>query len=127
MPSLGAFTTIGASRATMRILVVEDEQKVASALREGLEREQYETVVEHTGEGAFYRLNTESFDLVLLDLTLPGRDGLQILSTLRERGDRTPVLILTARDSLEDRVLGLDSGADDYLVKPFAFEEMLAR
>jgi DNA-binding response OmpR family regulator len=111
----------------MRILVVEDEQKVANALREGLDSEGYEVAVEHTGEGAFFRLNTESFDVILLDLMLPGRDGLQILRTLRQRGDETPVLVLTARDTLEDRVTGLDSGADDYLVKPFAFEEVLAR
>ena len=109
------------------ILVVEDEQKVANALREGLESERYDVTVEHTGEGAFFRLNTESFDVILLDLMLPGRDGLQILRTLRQRGDKTPVLVLTARDTLEDRVTGLDSGADDYLVKPFAFEEVLAR
>ena len=110
-----------------RVLVVEDEQKVAHALREGLEGEEYEVVVEHSGEGAFFRLNTEAFEVILLDLTLPGRDGLQILRTLRERGDKTPVLVLTARDTLDDRVKGLDSGADDYLVKPFAFEEVLAR
>src|SRR5438552_8044109 len=110
-----------------RVLVVEDEQKVANALREGLEGEQYEVVVEHSGEGAFFRLNTEAFEVILLDLMLPGRDGLQILRTLRERGDKTPVLVLTARDTLDDRVNGLDSGADDYLVKPFAFEEVLAR
>src|SRR5712692_9651401 len=111
----------------MRVLVVEDEQKVANAIREGLEGERYDVAVEHTGEGAFFRLNTETFDVILLDLTLPGRDGLEILKTIRERGMDTPVLVLTARDTLEDRVIGLDSGADDYLVKPFAFEEMLAR
>jgi DNA-binding response OmpR family regulator len=111
----------------MRLLVVEDEHKVANALREGLEGEGYEVVVEHTGEDAFYRLNTERFDLILLDLMLPGRDGLQILITLRQRGVKTPVLILTARDTLEDRVIGLNSGADDYLVKPFAFAEVVAR
>ena len=111
----------------MRVLVVEDEQKVADALREGLESERYDVVVEHSGEGAFFRLNTESFDVILLDLTLPGRDGLHILRTIRARGVDTPVLVLTARDTLEDRVIGLDSGADDYLVKPFAFEEVLAR
>ena len=110
-----------------RVLVVEDEQKVANALREGLEGEQYDVVVEHTGEGAFFRLNTKSFDVIRLDLMLPGRDGLQILRTLRERGDKTPVLVLTARDTLQDRVHGLDTGADDYLVKPFAFEEVVAR
>ena len=111
----------------MRVLVVEDEQKVASALKEGLEGEGYEVVVEHTGEGAFFRLNTESFDILLLDLTLPGRDGLQVLTTIRERGMGMPVLVLTARDALEDRVTGLNSGADDYLVKPFAFAEVVAR
>jgi len=111
----------------MRVLVVEDEQKVAQALREGLEGEGYEVVLEHTGEGAFFRITTETFDMILLDLMLPGRDGLQILTTLRDRGVKTPVLVLTARDTLDDRVKGLDSGADDYLVKPFAFAEVLAR
>ena len=111
----------------MRILVVEDEQKVADALREGLEDERYNVVVERTGEAAFFRVNTETFDVVLLDLTLPGRDGLEILRALRQRRMETPVLVLTARDSLEDRVTGLDAGADDYLVKPFAFAELLAR
>ena len=111
----------------MRILVVEDEQKVADALREGLEGEKYDVVVERTGEAAFFRVNTETFDTILLDLTLPGRDGLEILRALRARGLETPVLVLTARDSLQDRVTGLDSGADDYLVKPFAFEELSAR
>jgi DNA-binding response OmpR family regulator len=111
----------------MRILVVEDEQKVADALKEGLEDERYDVVVERTGEGAFFRVNTETFDVVLLDLTLPGRDGLEILRALRHRRLDTPVLVLTARDSLEDRVIGLDAGADDYLVKPFAFAELVAR
>ncbi len=112
---------------SMRVLVVEDEQKVANALREGLEGERYEVVVERTGEGAYFRLNTEKFDTILLDLTLPGRDGLEILKAVRARGLKTPVLVLTARDTIEDRVSGLDSGADDYLVKPFAHDEMLAR
>jgi DNA-binding response OmpR family regulator len=111
----------------MRVLVVEDEQKVANALREGLEGERYDVVVERTGEGAFFRVNTESFDVILLDLNLPGRDGLEILQALRQRGMKTPVLVLTARDSLNDRVGGLDAGADDYLIKPFAFAELLAR
>ena len=111
----------------MRVLVVEDEMKVANALREGLEGEKFEVIVERTGEGAFFRVNTESFDIILLDLTLPGRDGLEILQALRQRGVKTPVLVLTARDSLQDRVTGLDAGADDYLVKPFAFAELLAR
>jgi two-component system copper resistance phosphate regulon response regulator CusR len=111
----------------MRILVVEDEQKVANALREGLQGERYDVEVERTGEDAFFRMTTEAFDLILLDLGLPGRDGLQILTTLRSKGVKTPVLVLTARDTLQDRVAGLDSGADDYLVKPFAFAELLAR
>ncbi len=111
----------------MRVLVVEDEQKVANALREGLSGEGYDVVVEHTGEGAFFRLNTETFDVILLDLGLPERDGIQVLTTLRGRSVETPVLVLTARDALEDRVLGLNSGADDYLVKPFAFAEVEAR
>ena len=111
----------------MRVLVVEDELKVANALREGLEGERYDVVVERTGEDAFFRITTEAFDLILLDLGLPGRDGLHILTTLRGKGIKTPVLVLTARDTLQDRVAGLDSGADDYLVKPFAFAELLAR
>ena len=90
------------------------------ALEEG-----YEAIVEPTGEGAYYRLNTEHFDIVLLDLTLPARDGLEILGTLRTGGVRTPVLILSART--DDRIRGLDCGADDYLVKPFHFDELLAR
>jgi DNA-binding response OmpR family regulator len=111
----------------VRILVVEDEQKVANALREGLQGERYEVVVERTGEGAFFRMTTEQFDAILLDLTLPGRDGIEILKAIRERGMKTPVLVLTARDTIEDRIIGLDSGADDYLIKPFAFAELLAR
>lgn len=111
----------------MQILVVEDEKKVAKALKEGLEAEQYQVTVAHTGEDGFYLLNSQTFDLVLLDLMLPGRDGFEILKTLREKGLQTPVLILTARDTVDDRVMGLDSGADDYLVKPFAFPELLAR
>ena len=111
----------------LRILVVEDEAKVARALREGLQRQQYDVSVAPTGEEGFYLVSAEEFDLVILDIMLPGRDGLQILATVRKRGLRTPVLILTARDAIEDRVQGLDQGADDYLVKPFAFPELLAR
>ena len=111
----------------MRILIVEDEAKVARALQEGLEAEHYEVVVARTGEEGFFRANSEIFDLLVLDLMLPGRDGIEVLTTLRKRGVQTSVLILTAKDAVEDRVLGLDSGADDYLVKPFAFPELLAR
>ncbi len=111
----------------VRILVVEDELKVAQALRTGLEAQQYEVSLAATGEEGFFLVNSQNFDLIILDLMLPGRDGLDVLRTLRERGLHTPVLVLTARDAVEDRVLGLDSGADDYLVKPFAFPELLAR
>jgi DNA-binding response OmpR family regulator len=111
----------------MRVLVVEDEQKVASALKEGLEGEGYDVVVDGTGEAALFRLKTDPVDIILLDLLLPGRDGLHVLKTLRQQGFETPVLVLTARDTLGDRVKGLDTGADDYLVKPFAFAEVVAR
>src|SRR5438094_6990542 len=111
----------------MHILVVEDEAKVARALKEGLEREAYEVTVARTGEEGYYLLGARPFDLVVLDLMLPGRDGLEILATLRSRHRGIPVLILTARDAVQDRVAGLDAGADDYLVKPFAFPELLAR
>ena len=111
----------------MRILVVEDEQKIAAALREGLVAEGYEVGIAETGEEAFFSITNERFDLVLLDIMLSGRDGLEILREVRKRGIETPVLLLTARDALEDRVMGLNSGADDYLVKPFAFAELLAR
>ena len=111
----------------MHILIVEDEAKVARALKEGLEREAYEVTVARTGEEGYYLLGARPFDLVVLDLGLPGRDGLEILATLRSRHRGIPVLILTARDAVQDRVAGLDAGADDYLVKPFAFPELLAR
>jgi DNA-binding response OmpR family regulator len=113
--------------AKVQILVVEDEPKVAGALKEGLETEGYEVTVAGTGEDGFFRASAHSFDLIVLDVMLPGRSGIEVLSTLRRQGDRTPVLLLTAKDAVEDRVLGLDSGADDYLVKPFAFEELAAR
>src|SRR5712692_1081434 len=112
---------------TVRVLIVEDEKKVAKALREGLEAEHYDVHVASTGEEGFFLVNHESFDLVVLDLMLPRRDGIEVLTTLRKRGLQTPVLILTAKDTVDDRVHGLDSGADDYLVKPFAFPELLAR
>jgi two-component system copper resistance phosphate regulon response regulator CusR len=111
----------------VRILVVEDEKKVANALREGLEAEQHQVMVSHTGEEGFFVFSGQPFDLVILDVMLPGRDGFEILRAIRKLGSQVPVLLLTARDSVEDRVLGLDTGADDYLVKPFAFPELLAR
>ena len=111
----------------MRILVIEDERKVAKALREGLEAERYAVSVAADGEEGLQLASRESFDLVLLDLALPRRDGVDVLAAVRRRDLATPVFILTARDAVEDRVLGLDAGADDYLVKPFTFPELLAR
>lgn len=111
----------------MKILIVEDDSKTADAVRAGLEGEGYEAGVARNGDEGLARLGVERFDLVVLDWMLPGRDGIEILGEMRGRGDRTPVLLLTARDAVEDRVLGLDGGADDYLVKPFAFAELLAR
>jgi DNA-binding response OmpR family regulator len=108
-------------------LVVEDDRKVAKALREGLQAEHYDVRVASNGEEGFFLVNHETFDVVLLDLMLPRRDGIEVLTTLRKRGLQTPVLILTAKDTVEDRVHGLDLGADDYLVKPFAFPELIAR
>jgi len=110
-----------------KILVIEDDSKTANAIRTGLRGEGYDAAVAKTGEDGFFQLNAETFDLVLLDWMLPGRDGIEILKTIRAHGTKTPVLLLTARDAIEDRVLGLDAGADDYLVKPFAFAELLAR
>ena len=111
----------------MRVLVVEDERKLAHVVRSALEAEHYDVVVSANGEDGFSRANSEAFDLVVLDLMLPGRNGLEVLQTLRQRRIETPVLILTARDGIDDRVVGLDLGADDYLVKPFALPELLAR
>jgi DNA-binding response OmpR family regulator len=125
--SSGSASASSAIIIAVRILVVEDEHKVANALKEGLEGEHYEVVVADTGEDAFFRINTEQFDMILLDRMLPGRDGLEILRTLRKQGVDAPVILLTARDALEDRVAGLNAGADDYIVKPFAFAELLAR
>jgi two-component system copper resistance phosphate regulon response regulator CusR len=111
----------------VRILIVEDEEKMAKALRTGLEADQFAVSVAHTGEDGFFLASTEPFDLLILDLMLPRRDGMEVLAALRQRNISTPVLILTSRDTVKDRVRGLDAGADDYLVKPFAFSELLAR
>jgi len=114
-------------RGTVRILVVEDEKKLASALKEGLEADHYFVSVANTGEDGLSLIESQQFDLMILDVMLPGPDGLEILRILRLRAFNTPVLLLTAKDAVEDRVRGLDTGADDYLVKPFAFPELLAR
>ena len=110
-----------------RVLIVEDQKKLLQSLRRGLEEEGYEVVAAPTGEEGYYLATTDSPDAIVLDLMLPGRDGLRVLRDLRGQGFAKPVLILTARDAVEDRVAGLDEGADDYLVKPFAFAELLAR
>ena len=111
----------------MHILLIEDEIKLAQAIQQSLVALKYQVVIAASGEEGFFLASNEVFDLLILDLNLPGRDGLEILQSLRARGWHTPVLILTARDALDDRVAGLDGGADDYLVKPFAFPELHAR
>ena len=110
-----------------RVLVVEDERKMLRSLERGLRAEGYEVTAAATGEDGYLLATENCFDCVVLDRMLPGRDGLGVLADLRRAGNRTPVLVLTARDAVEDRVAGLDGGADDYLVKPFAFAELLAR
>src|SRR6266487_326315 len=111
----------------VRALLIEDDAKTARAHASGLRGEGFEPVTAKTGEEGFFLLSRESFDVAILDWMLPGRDGIEMLRTLRAGGSKTPVLLLTARDAVEDRVLGLNAGADDYLVKPFAFAELLAR
>ena len=111
----------------MRILVVEDERKAADYLHKGLTENGYVVDVAHQGDDGLHLALTEYYDLIILDVMLPGRDGWSILQSLRRAGRETPVLFLTARDSVGDRVQGLELGADDYLVKPFAFSELLAR
>ena len=111
----------------MHILVVEDEKKVASFIKRGLEAAHYSVEVEHDGEAAMKRLLDEEYDLVILDVMLPKLDGLSLMKEIRQRRINVPVLVLTARVTVADKVMGLDLGADDYLTKPFAFEELLAR
>jgi two-component system, OmpR family, copper resistance phosphate regulon response regulator CusR len=110
----------------VRILVVEDEPKLAEAVKQGLEANEHTVMVAHTGEEGFFLATTQSFDVLILDIMLPGRDGVEIMGNLRRLGKRTPIMLLTSKDSLEDRVQGLDSGADDYLTKPFALSELQA-
>jgi two-component system, OmpR family, response regulator len=111
----------------MRILLVEDELKMARALRRGLEQEGYAVDMSADGDDALSRAVEFEYDVIVLDVMLPGRDGFSVCRELRGRGRWAPVLMLTARDAVEDRIRGLDAGADDYLVKPFAFGELLAR
>jgi heavy metal response regulator len=111
----------------MHILVVEDSRKVASFIQRGLEASQYNVDVEHDGEAGLNRLLVEDYDLAILDVMLPKMDGFSVIKAMRQQGVKAPVLLLTARGAVEDKVTGLDAGADDYLTKPFAFEELLAR
>lgn len=110
-----------------RILVVEDEDKLRAALAKGLTEEGFEVVTAASGDAGLEQAVGAAFDCLILDLMLPGRDGLEIVRAVRDRGLATPALILTARGAVEDRVRGLDSGADDYLAKPFAWRELVAR
>jgi two-component system, OmpR family, response regulator len=111
----------------MRVLLVEDELKMALSIRRGLEQEGYAVDSTTDGESALTRALQEDYDVVILDVTLPARDGFSVCRELRASGRWAPVIMLTARDAVEDRIRGLDAGADDYLVKPFAFGELLAR
>lgn len=111
----------------MRILVVEDEHKIAAALRRGLTEEGHAVDLAYDGDEALDWQTVAPYDLFILDVLLPKRSGIEVCRALRERGLSTPILMLTARDAIEDRVTGLDAGADDYLVKPFSFRELLAR
>ncbi|HET9259931.1 MAG TPA: response regulator transcription factor [Acidimicrobiia bacterium] len=110
-----------------RILIVEDEPGIASFLEKGLRAEGFTTMVVEDGIKATDVARDDFFDLMILDLGLPGRDGADVLASVRERGDRLPVIILTARKSVQDKVAGLEGGADDYVTKPFSFQEILAR
>jgi two-component system OmpR family response regulator len=111
----------------MRALVVEDEAKMAALIRRGLVEEGYAADVARTGEDAVWMAQAAPYDAIVLDVMLPGRDGFSVCRELREAGVWAPILMLTARDGVEDRVAGLDGGADDYLTKPFSFAELLAR
>ncbi len=111
----------------MKILVVEDEERVAQFIQKGLKEEGHAVDVAYDGEDGGFLAEVNDYDLIILDLMLPKKNGLQTCKEIRDHGVNTPVLMLTARDSVEDKVRGLDAGADDYLAKPFAFEELLAR
>jgi len=111
----------------MRILVVEDERRITAFIKQGLEEENYAVDVAYDGIEALDWASAVNYDLILLDVLLPHKDGIEVCRELRAQGSGVPILMLTARDAVEDRVRGLDSGADDYLVKPFAFQELLAR
>jgi len=111
----------------MRILIVEDDHKIAGALKKGFEQESFAVDVSYDGQDGFGQASTIEYDLIILDRMLPGMDGMEICQRLRDEKTKTPILMLTAKDKVSDRVEGLNCGADDYLVKPFAFEELIAR
>lgn len=111
----------------MKILVIEDDQRIASFIQKGLKEEGHATDVVHNGEDGEYWAEVNEYDLIILDIMLPKKNGIDVCRGLREKKVNTPILMLTAMDTLDDRVKGLDSGADDYLCKPFSFEELLAR
>jgi len=111
----------------MKILIVEDEHLIANSIKKGLEQEKYTTDIAYDGLEGYDLAASGDYDLILLDLMLPGMDGLSICKKLRQENNHTPILMLTAKSQLEDKIIGLNSGADDYLTKPFAFEELLAR
>jgi DNA-binding response OmpR family regulator len=110
-----------------RILIAEDEARIASFLEKGLKAHGFATTVASDGDEALHRARSGSFDLLILDLGLPGRDGMDVLQELRQEQRRLPVVVLTARDEVGEKVAGLEAGADDYVTKPFRFEELLAR
>ena len=111
----------------MRILVIEDEKKIAAFIKRGLTEQNYTVDVAPDGDEGLYLAEINPYDLIVLDIMLPGKNGFTVCQTLRQKNITTPILMLTARDDLRDKVFGLDSGADDYLTKPFAFAEFLAR
>lgn len=111
----------------MRILIAEDEKKIAAFVRKGLSEVGFNPTVCHRGDDALHLASTESFDALVLDIMLPGRDGLSVLRQLREQRNRVPIILLTAREGLSERVEGLNLGADDYITKPFSIEELIAR
>src|SRR6266576_99478 len=111
----------------MRLLLVEDDARIARFVAKGLREQAYAVDVANTGDDALYQAAINTYDLVILDVMIPGPNGFEVCRELRKSGQRMPILMLTARDAVEDRIIGLDHGADDYLTKPFEFRELLAR
>lgn len=111
----------------MRVLVVEDDPRMADVIAKGLRENSYAVDIAHDGDAGLYQTSINDYDVIILDVLLPKRDGFQVCSELRTRGNNTPILMLTARAAIDDRITGLDAGADDYLTKPFSFRELLAR